>query len=119
MSPRRKMISILTAFLVVITVLFVVSRGMQSPRQLDIARMNQLQEAIESFASTNGNPPETLAELNLAPELLLDHSGHPIQYSVSGTQITLTSFGGDQKPGGKAFKADYDHVFSLPVTSSP
>ena len=115
MTSNRKLVLILSAFLLTIVVLFIISRNMTAPRQVDRARMEQIQGAIETYVRSEGQAPETLQDLNLDAALLLDHSGHPIQYMVLGHTVHLTSFGGDQKPGGMAFKADYEHSFDITI----
>ena len=112
MTPKHRLliIGITVALLTALAVFW----NMKPPKEVELAKMVKLQEAIESYAAEHGRAPETLEDLAGEPALTLDRTGHPFQYKVDGWEVTLTTFGGDQKPGGVAFKADRDHIFLLP-----
>jgi hypothetical protein len=113
---NRKPIILATILAIATVLLFILSRDMNPPRQIDSERMNLIQQAIETYIAQNGQAPESLTDLPLSPDTLLDHSGHPIHYVTVGTTVRLVSHGGDQLPGGKAFKADYEHTFEIEPT---
>ncbi|MDF1813000.1 MAG: hypothetical protein P1V20_12320 [Verrucomicrobiales bacterium] len=77
-----------------------------NPAALTDSRLQALEEAVIDWAQKQGAPPEKLSDLGLESEALTDHIGNPFIYDVSGTKVTITSFGADSKPGGVMFKAD-------------
>ena len=115
MTEEKKAITFVAVCVVVIVAGIFLMRD-QTPPAVEIdQRMEALEVAIQEWYAEKGSPPETLQQLGLPEEEILDILKEEFQYLVSedGTTVTLRTYGADGKPGGKMFRADRERVFSL------
>ncbi len=103
-----------TVVLLALGALILLFGDRENPANITRDRMALIKERILAYAETNGQPPDSLAQLGMEPSVLTDHLGEPFQYSVEDGTVTLVSFGSDKKPGGTFFKKDYIESFDLP-----
>ena len=96
--------------MVVIYFAFGSGRG-KNPALVTKERLDALQVEVEKWAEKNGGPPAQLSELQVEEDLLTDHMGVPFIYEVNGSEVVITSYGADGKPGGFMFKADRKVMF--------
>lgn len=99
--------------ILVIIVLLIFFGGNESPKQISLNRLQNLEQEVAAFIETNKRAPTDLSELGLSQEELQDHLGEPFMYTVNEHSITLLSYGSDKKPGGKFFKQDYSVTIDL------
>lgn len=97
----------------VIAVLLVLFRDIESPKQISLDRLENLKREVIAFIETNKRAPANLSELDLSPEQLQDHIGEPFKYTISDDTITLLSYGSDKEPGGSFFKRDFSVTIDL------
>ena len=88
--------------------------GKLPPEDYTATTMEPLKTRILRFAKANNRLPDALSDL---PPLegftnkTTDVWGNEIRYGVSGSTITLISYGKDQKPGGSGDDRDVVGVF--------
>lgn len=113
-SKNLKTILTLGIPCLVIAILLIFFGDTKNPKEISLERMENLKDAITSFAESKQRAPVDLAELGLSGEQTQDHLGEPFKYSVSNGTVTLLSYGSDKEPGGSFFKKDFSVTFVLP-----
>lgn len=115
MTEEKKAISFVAVCVVVISAGLFFLRDRTPPAVEIDQRLDALQVAIQEWYAEKGSPPETLEELGLPEDEIIDIALKVFQYEVGedGQTVTLRTYGADEKPGGKMFRADRERVFTL------
>jgi len=89
--------------------------------------LDHIDEAMQKYRTTHGNPPSTLLELNKAEDFtgnweydksINDDWGRPIHYRVIGSGYEAVSYGRDGKRGGEGSDQDLTPKMHLPKSLS-
>lgn len=113
MTQEKKALYFIIGGIIVIAVAAIFGSRLTSPADVDNAAFQRAEAAIRSHYQASGTLPDALSDIDAPAETFHDRTGFPLDFQRSGKTITLTSYGGDQKPGGIMFKADKEHIFHL------
>ena len=107
LPETKKALIVIGVLLLVMGVLVYKNLGNQPPYTVTNERFETLKEAMHLYIKEEGKLPESLEQLKVADETLIDQFGTPFVLQVDGSSATIVSYGQDKKSGGHFFNRDH------------